>query len=277
MATPRCGRVTRFLWLELTGRCQLSCLHCYADSSPRGEHGVLTHTDWIRVLDEAVAHGVRVVQFIGGEPTLHPAFIALARHALAIGLRVEVFTNLLRVGPDLWSLYRNPGLSLATSYYSASPSVHDTVTGRLGSQRATRRNIAKAIEFRIPIRAAVIGVLDRQGLSQAKAELTALGVQEIRVSRLRQIGRGGRATSPELAELCGACGQGVAAVSADGAVWPCVFARSCPVGDVRRDPLHAILSGLAMPAIVEQVSLARESERSEADPKECPPYRGKAG
>ncbi|PWK82464.1 hypothetical protein C8D88_11357 [Lentzea atacamensis] len=25
----------RFAWLEITGKCQLSCTHCYADSGPR--------------------------------------------------------------------------------------------------------------------------------------------------------------------------------------------------------------------------------------------------
>ncbi|MBA2309466.1 MAG: hypothetical protein H0W01_09270 [Pseudonocardiales bacterium] len=30
----------RFLWLEITGKCQLACEHCYADSSgPTRTHG----------------------------------------------------------------------------------------------------------------------------------------------------------------------------------------------------------------------------------------------
>jgi hypothetical protein len=32
------GRLS-FLWLEITGRCQLACRHCYAESGPRGTHG----------------------------------------------------------------------------------------------------------------------------------------------------------------------------------------------------------------------------------------------
>jgi hypothetical protein len=27
------------LWLELTGKCQLACVHCYADSGPDKGHG----------------------------------------------------------------------------------------------------------------------------------------------------------------------------------------------------------------------------------------------
>ena len=62
----------RFMWLEITGRCQLRCVHCYADSGPESGHGTMTAADWKRVIGEAADAGVRMVQFIGGEPTLYP-------------------------------------------------------------------------------------------------------------------------------------------------------------------------------------------------------------
>jgi MoaA/NifB/PqqE/SkfB family radical SAM enzyme len=34
-----------FLWLEITGKCQLHCTHCYAESGPRETHGVMTDKD----------------------------------------------------------------------------------------------------------------------------------------------------------------------------------------------------------------------------------------
>ncbi|HZV49130.1 MAG TPA: radical SAM protein, partial [Candidatus Dormibacteraeota bacterium] len=58
--------------MEITGRCQLHCRHCYADSGPWGDHGTMTTPDWRRRLEEAAAMEVRMVQLIGGEPTLHP-------------------------------------------------------------------------------------------------------------------------------------------------------------------------------------------------------------
>lgn len=77
-----------FLWREITGRCQLTCRHCYADSGPRGTHGSMTGEDWKRVIDEAARLGVGHVQFIGGEPTLHPALPDLVRHARRRGIEV---------------------------------------------------------------------------------------------------------------------------------------------------------------------------------------------
>ncbi|MGH8919937.1 MAG: radical SAM protein, partial [Actinomycetes bacterium] len=75
-----------FLWCELTSRCQLSCQHCYAESGPAGAHGLMRPVDWARVLNQATELGVRMVQFIGGEPTLYPDLAHLVDHALRRGL-----------------------------------------------------------------------------------------------------------------------------------------------------------------------------------------------
>ena len=71
-----------FLELEITGRCQLACTHCYAESGPGGSHGSMTVADWERVITEARDLGVEAVQFIGGEPTLYPGLGRLIRYAL---------------------------------------------------------------------------------------------------------------------------------------------------------------------------------------------------
>lgn len=109
---------TSFLWLEITGKCQLACVHCYADSGPAASHGSMTRADWLRMLDEAAELDVGMVQFIGGEPTLHPDLPALVEHAVLRGLAVEVFSNLVHVTPRLWDTFGQPGVRLACSYYS---------------------------------------------------------------------------------------------------------------------------------------------------------------
>jgi len=96
MTTAQRGTLpVEFLALSITGRCQLACSHCFASSGPDGTHGTMTTDDWERLLCEAAVMGVRRVQFIGGEPTLHPGLVRLVRHAVGSGLRVEV-----ACGPD---------------------------------------------------------------------------------------------------------------------------------------------------------------------------------
>jgi MoaA/NifB/PqqE/SkfB family radical SAM enzyme len=92
-----------FVWLEITGRCQLFCEHCYAESGPKESHGSMTRADWIDVIDQAGALGVETVQFIGGEPTLHPDLPFMVDHAVQCRLVVEVFSNLVHVTPQLWN------------------------------------------------------------------------------------------------------------------------------------------------------------------------------
>ncbi|GAA0503808.1 hypothetical protein GCM10011581_25960 [Saccharopolyspora subtropica] len=50
------GRIS-FVWLEITGRCQLECGHCYAESGPAGDHGRMRVEDWRRVIDQAAEIG----------------------------------------------------------------------------------------------------------------------------------------------------------------------------------------------------------------------------
>lgn len=120
----------RFVWLEITGKCQLACIHCYADSGPEGTHGTMTTEDWRRVISDVADADAALVQFIGGEPTLHPDLSELIDHALTLGLEVEVFSNLVHVPGALWEVFERPGVRLATSWYSDDAEEHAQITKR---------------------------------------------------------------------------------------------------------------------------------------------------
>jgi MoaA/NifB/PqqE/SkfB family radical SAM enzyme len=229
-----------FAWLEITGKCQLACEHCYADSGPQGTHGTMRPSDWCRAIDELAALGTTMVQFIGGEPTLHHALPDLIGHALQQDLRVEVFSNLVHVPVTVWPMLERRGVSLATSYYSDDPAEHAAVTGRPSHAR-TRANVAEAVRRGITVRAGVIDVRQGQRVAAAQRELRGLGVRQIGRDRLRQVGRGIRDGQPEVSQLCGHCAARVIAISPDGTVWPCVFSRWLPIGNVLDNALPDIL------------------------------------
>lgn len=279
MSTRESGATTvaplSFLWLELTGRCQLACRHCYADSSPAGTHGSMSSADWVRVIDEAAEWGVRAVQFIGGEPTLHPALPELINHALSRALAVEVFTNLVHVSAELWDAFTQPGVSLATSYYSDDADQHAAITGRPSYAR-TQANLAEAGRRGIPLRAGVIDLGDGQRAQQAIDELAVLGVARIGYDRLRQIGRGVRDEDSTARQLCGRCGDGRAAVRPDGIVGPCVFARWVRAGSVLDGPLGAAVATIpaARAELIEQGMPMRGGRGCNPDDDECPPGGG---
>lgn len=235
-----------FLWFELTGKCQLSCTHCYADSGPQGSHGTMDVDSWRRVLDDGASMGLKMVQFIGGEPTLHPHLPELVQHALGAGVSVEVFSNLVHVSPKVWSVLEQPGVRIATSFYTDQAAAHEKITKRRGSYLRTKTNIVEVLRRSIPLRVGLVDLSDGQRVDQAREELLELGVTDIRTDRLRHVGRGRQGVQADLGQLCGQCARGKVAVSSDGAVWPCVFSRWMPVGNVMQTALAEILTGQRM-------------------------------
>ncbi|MFJ4921245.1 radical SAM protein [Streptomyces sp. NPDC088725] len=171
------------LELEITGKCQLSCTHCLSESSPQATHGEMAPADWRTVITDAAALGIRTVQLIGGEPTVHPHWREFAELALSLGLHVEVYSNLYKVHDDWWDLFTRDGVTLGTSYYSDDPAEHDRITQRKGSYTRTRCNIREAVNRGITVRAGIVDILPGQRVAEARAELESMGVRHINTDR----------------------------------------------------------------------------------------------
>lgn len=233
-----------FLWLEITQQCNLHCFHCYTDSSPQWRH---PDRDWRQVLDDAYALGCRTVQFIGGEPMAHPALPDYLIHAHQLGYEfIEVYSNLTMAKGPILDVLQQCGAHLATSFYSAERDVHDQITGVRGSFVKTLAGIKAVVDRELPIRVGMISE-DSTGPDTlaAVALLGSLGVpaEAIRIDHVRPVGRGTETTPFEsLTEtLCGHCWEGRLTVSYDGTCYPCVFARSVPVGNIDTDSMTEIL------------------------------------
>ncbi|MFD1425146.1 radical SAM/SPASM domain-containing protein [Laceyella tengchongensis] len=266
------GTQLRFMWLEITGRCQLECAHCYASSGPSGTHGRMTRDSWARVIEDAAGLGVPSLQFIGGEPTLHPDLPRLIELAVEYNMEVEVFSNLAYVTPALWDTFSQTGVSLATSWYSDNPNEHTAITNR-NSFNSTKTNIAEAVRRDIPIRVGIIGINEDQRVEQARQILIDLGVKEdsIGYDDLRQVGRGIRDAKPGPDQLCGHCADGVLAISPEGEVWPCVFSRFMPLGNVLEQPLSDLLEKQVVKKARSQLIELWEDNMVACIPSKCEP------
>ncbi|HTE18377.1 MAG TPA: radical SAM protein, partial [Armatimonadota bacterium] len=89
------------LFLELLGRCNERCVHCYADSAPEVT-GALDRDSVLAVIDQAAAAGFRRIQFTGGDPLLCEFLPEAVAHAAARGVpHIEIFTNGLALTPGL--------------------------------------------------------------------------------------------------------------------------------------------------------------------------------
>jgi MoaA/NifB/PqqE/SkfB family radical SAM enzyme len=232
-----------FVWFEITRKCNLQCVHCYNDSGPRVSHGSLNTARWCQLLDEAAAFGVKSVQFIGGEPTLHPDFVRLLQHARGLDLSIEVYSNLVHIPEKLWNAFEECKVSLATSFYSLYQSSHDEVTASK-SQEKTLKNIITALSREIPLRVGIVEVFRGQDVDATRQMLKGLGVRNVKIDRTRKVGRADCIDGTNDAnELCGSCGYGKCAIDSDGNVFPCVFSRWLDLGNVNSIPLREVLLG----------------------------------
>src|SRR5215475_10477695 len=87
------------LWFNTGTLCNLTCHHCYIESSPKNDRLVyLSAAEVAEYLDETerLALGTRLVGFTGGEPFMNPDLPAMLDDALARGLRALVLTNAMK-------------------------------------------------------------------------------------------------------------------------------------------------------------------------------------
>jgi MoaA/NifB/PqqE/SkfB family radical SAM enzyme len=200
-------------------------------------------TRWLSLIDEAAALGITAVQFIGGEPLLHPDIVPLIRASRSAGLDVEVYTNLTFVRDDVWDVLAAERVSLATSFYARDEAAHDAITQRGGSHKRTVHNIERAVALNLPIRVGIIEVGEEQDVNDAARYLRHIGVRNVRVDRMRRIGRAeqfGVSRNP-VDELCGGCAEARMAINSLGWVYPCVFARWLPIGNVLESSLRSLV------------------------------------
>ena len=91
---PR-GRSGRRLELFIASGCNLHCSFC-CESDRIKQKRFMEWDEIDRKLTAAATAGVEVIQFMGGEATLHPRFADALRRARELGLGTYVITNLMR-------------------------------------------------------------------------------------------------------------------------------------------------------------------------------------
>lgn len=265
-----------FLWLELTNRCNLECVHCYSDSSPRsGGDDLLDEHDYRQILREAADLGCRQVQFIGGEPTLNKALPELISTATAYGYSfIEVYSNLVSLSVEVQSAIVRHGVRVATSVYSATPDMHDAVTGRHGSHVRTISNLRKLVSLGVQVRVGVIIQADSaESANETKRYLHDLGVVNVSSDHVREFGRGDVGNCGSMEKLCGSCAGKTLCITPTGAALPCIMSRAWPLGSVKEHSLQQITISPLNKEIRASIQSAVSRRTIEAIcvPKVCPP------
>lgn len=118
---------------NLTRRCNLRCIHCYANSDARFYPGELTLTECQGVIRDLARFGVPAVLLSGGEPTIHPDFLEIAETATGTGLRVTLSTNGTLLDRPLVRRLKALGLAYVGISLDGIGAAHDRFRGRTGA------------------------------------------------------------------------------------------------------------------------------------------------
>ncbi|HTV60226.1 MAG TPA: radical SAM protein [Verrucomicrobiae bacterium] len=116
---------------DLTYRCNERCVHCYLDHE---DHGELTTSEVLSVLDQLAGAGTLFLTFSGGEIFLRKDLFEILEYARRLGFDLSLKTNALLVDASRAEKLRELGVRrVQVSIYSAEPAVHDAVTKVKGS------------------------------------------------------------------------------------------------------------------------------------------------
>ena len=87
------------LWINTGTLCNIECVNCYIESSPKNDRLVyITAAETGALLDEisTLGLGTREIGFTGGEPFMNPEFLPMLEDALARGHEALVLTNAMQ-------------------------------------------------------------------------------------------------------------------------------------------------------------------------------------
>lgn len=127
---------------EITGRCNLQCIHCRSSSGMTAEQGDMSTGEAIRFIDSLAEYATPVVVLSGGEPLLREDLFSLAAHGTSRGLRMCLATNGTLVDEAVCAKIKESGIRMVSlSLDGSRREVHDDFRKQPGAFDGVMRAI----------------------------------------------------------------------------------------------------------------------------------------
>ena len=276
--------------LELTYRCNWRCVFCY--NPRRHDRRPLSAAEWCAVLDDLRALGTLYAALTGGEPLVHPEFLALARAVRERAFALRILTNGALVTEALAEeIAALRPMAVELSLHGAKAETHDRATATPGSfdamlrglDRLLRRNVG--VVLKTPLThlneaemAGMRRLADDRGVPWRidpvltprddgdTGPLAYRASPEATERVFRELAALGQLPQEERTEGGTNCGLGRTTVAFDpeGNVFPCLQWRRAPLGNVRDTPLREMWAGSAERLLAASVARAANDRLVEA-------------
>lgn len=254
--------------IEITNKCNLSCLHCFnASGAPHPDE--LTTQEIFSLLDTLSPMGVYQVTFTGGEPLLHPDIFEIVEHARKAPMAVDIFTNGTLLTEDTIKQFEKLKIrQFNISLDSVNRSIHDTFRGKKGALQQTLQGISLLKEAGLPFKLSIcLSQLNKEGITDILKYFNIQSQEDFQIIPVKFSGRNvdGLAVSPgeyytvlveqfnyfkrfpqgvfEFSERSGECSiaRNTIGIKFDGTVLPCPAChKDMGVGNIRDTDLEKL-------------------------------------
>lgn len=126
---------------NITRRCNLKCVHCYAHAKNIPFDNELSTTEGKNLIDDLAEFGVPVILFSGGEPLVRKDLPELADYAVKKGMRAVISTNGTLITPQTARTLKNIGLSYVGISLDGMEEINDRFRGVKGAFRSALEGI----------------------------------------------------------------------------------------------------------------------------------------
>lgn len=145
--------------IELTGNCNLKCVHCYAESYRNHKTRKLTLDNIKKIIDQWVDMGLLEVFLTGGEALTRKDFKEIYKYIRTRGVFISLLTNATLIDDDLIQLFQEYPISLISiTMYGYTKETYEKVTQTPGSFQNFKNAIQLLKTNDIPFELKTIGL-----------------------------------------------------------------------------------------------------------------------
>ncbi len=136
---------------NVTRRCNLKCVHCYAHAKDIAYDNELTTAQGKEVIDDLASFGSPVMLFSGGEPLVRKDLPELAAYAVEKGMRAVISTNGTLITPEKARTLKEIGLSYVGISLDGMQEINDRFRGVKGAFRSALAGIKNSQDAGIKV------------------------------------------------------------------------------------------------------------------------------
>jgi radical SAM protein with 4Fe4S-binding SPASM domain len=136
---------------SITRKCNLSCKHCYSESTDQAAPDELSTEEAFRLMDDLSGWGIGLLIIDGGEPLCREDLLDVVKYASSKGIRTTIGSNGTLINKTMANRMLEAGvMAVAISVDGADARTHDSFRGIAGAFEQTMRGIEACREAGLP-------------------------------------------------------------------------------------------------------------------------------